>query len=122
MTLLCLSSLAEGAVEVAGEVALDAAADLFIGPALGAAALDVGQGRRVIAHAGDGDDVQGAVELAVAEAVEAVAVGPAGRYRDGSSTGQHRECCFAADPPGVGPGRRIWAALSAPTPCSAATR
>ena len=68
MTLLCLSTLAEGAVEVAGEVALEAAADLFVGLALGTAALDVGQRRRVIAHAGDGDDVQGAVELAVAKA------------------------------------------------------
>src|ERR1035438_3230647 len=82
MTLLCLSTPAEGAVEVAGEVALDAAADLLVGLALGPAALDVGQGRRVIAHTGDGDDVQGAVELAVAEAVEPVAVGPAGRDGD----------------------------------------
>ena len=59
------------AVEVAGEVALDAAADLPVGFAFGAAALDVGQGGRVAAHAADSDDVQGAVELPIAEPVEA---------------------------------------------------
>jgi len=66
-----LSIAVEGAVEVAGEVALDAAADLPVGFAFGAAALDVGQGGRVAAHAADGDDVQGAVELPIAEPVEA---------------------------------------------------
>ena len=33
-------------------------------------------------HAADGDHLQGAVELAVAEAVEAVPVGAAGGHRD----------------------------------------
>ncbi len=60
----------EGPVEVAGEVALEAAADFAVGLALGTAALDIGKGRRVAAHPGDGDHVQGAVELAVAEPVE----------------------------------------------------
>ena len=67
----------EGAVEVAGEVSLDAAPDFLVGLSFGAAALDVGDGRRVAPHAGDRDGVQGAVELAVAEAVEPVAVGAA---------------------------------------------
>jgi hypothetical protein len=66
---------------MAGEVALDAAADFLAGLAFGAAALDVGQGGRVVAHTGDGDDVQGPVELAVAEAVEPVPVGAAGGHR-----------------------------------------
>ena len=68
----------EGPVEVAGEVALDAASDIAFGFAFGQAALDVGLGGRVAAHPVDGDDVQGPVELAVAEAVKPVPVGAAG--------------------------------------------
>jgi hypothetical protein len=76
VTLLCLSSIAgdavaEGAVEVAGEVTLDAAADFAIGLTFGPAALNVGLGELVAAHAGQGDGVDGAVELAVAEPVPA---------------------------------------------------
>jgi hypothetical protein len=106
MTLLCLSSLAEGAVEVAGEVALDAAADFPVGLAFGTAVLDVGDGRWVAAHAGDGDGVDGAVELAVAEAVEPVAVGAAGGDRDGRGAGEHAEGGFAVNASGVGPGQQ----------------
>ena len=51
--------------------------------AICAAALDVGLGGLVAAHPGDGDGVDGAVELAVAEPVEPVPVGPAGGHRDG---------------------------------------
>src|ERR1700729_1514844 len=111
MTLLCLSirfwclvELAvEGAVEVAGEVGLDAASDVAFGFAFGQAALDVGLGGRVAAHPVDGDDVQGPVELAVAEAVEPVPVGAAGGDGHGRGAGQHREGGFAADPACVGP-------------------
>jgi len=62
---------------MAGEIALDATADLGGGLSFGAAALHVGKGRRVAAHPGDGNGVQGTVELAVAEAVEPVPVGAA---------------------------------------------
>ena len=41
----------EDAVEVTGEVALDAAPDLLVGLSFGAAALDVGDGRRMAACA-----------------------------------------------------------------------
>jgi hypothetical protein len=92
----------EGAVEVAGEVALDAAADFSVGFAFGSAALHVGDGGGVAAHPADGDDLQGAVELAVAEAVEPVPVGAAGRYRDRGGARQHGEGGLAVDPPGVG--------------------
>ena len=51
-------------------------------------------GFRVAAHPGDGDDVDGAVELAVAEAVEPVAVGPAGGRRDWCGAGQHAEAAW----------------------------
>lgn len=60
-----------------GEVALDTAADLPVGFALGPAAFCVGPGWRVAAHPTDGDGVQDAVELAAAEAVEPAPVGPA---------------------------------------------
>src|SRR3981081_1225861 len=50
------------AVELAGDVSLEAAADLPLGLALGGAAGDVGAGGGVIAHAGDRDDVQGLVQ------------------------------------------------------------
>ena len=63
-------------------------------------------GGRVAAHPGDGDDVDGAVELAVAEAVEAVAVGAAGGHRDRGGAGEHAEGSFAVDPSGVGPGQQ----------------
>src|SRR6266516_2240963 len=133
---------------MAGEVALDAAAYFLAGLAFGAAALDVGQGGRVIAHPGDGDDVQGPVELAVAEANEPVPAGAAGGHRDRRRSRQHGERCLAADPPGVGPGQQdlrgaeradavlagdqagarfsamaaIWASMSAAAASSAATR
>jgi len=75
--LLCLSSGGEGflhdAVEVAGDVAFEAA-DGFAGAlAVAGALLDVGAGRRVVVATAQHDGVQGAVELAVTATVEAVA-------------------------------------------------
>jgi len=58
-----------------GEVALEAAAGFFGALALGAFAGDVVLGFAVTAQAGDGDAVNGRVDLAVAAAVQAVAVG-----------------------------------------------
>ena len=74
--------------------------------AVGSAALDVGLGWRVAAHPVDGDDVDGAVELAVAEAVEAVAVGAAGGHWDWCGAREHAEGSFAVDPAGVRPGQQ----------------
>jgi hypothetical protein len=71
--------------------------------AFGSAAVGVGLSWRVTAHPVDGDDVDGAVELAVAEAVEPVAVGAAGGHRDRGGARQHRERCLTVDPAGVGP-------------------
>jgi hypothetical protein len=65
-------------VVVACEVALEAAHRLDAGLALGFLALQVGARGWVQASAGDGDDVQCAGELAVADAVQAVAIGAAG--------------------------------------------
>src|SRR5829696_1225153 len=84
LTLLCLSSGrwscrclggecgagVEGAVELAGDVALEAAPDLTAGFALGGAAGDVVLGRRAAPHAGHGDGVDRAVQGPVSAAVE----------------------------------------------------
>src|SRR5215212_6359892 len=68
----------EQRVEAAGEVAHQAAADLAAGLAFGGAAGDVGLGLGVVLHADHGDGVEGVVGLAIAAAVEAVALGLAG--------------------------------------------
>ena len=86
LNLLCLSSPGElilsggveAAVDVAGEVALEAATDLPEGAPFGGTALDVGAGSRVHSHAGDDGHVQGAVEASVAAAIDAVSNGVAG--------------------------------------------
>jgi hypothetical protein len=62
----------EEVVEAAGEVALEGAQRAFGGLALGFFAGEVLLGRRVVLGAGDRDDVQGVVEMAVPAAVESV--------------------------------------------------
>ena len=52
----------EGSVDLAGEVALEAPADLLGCAAFGAPSLDVGAGVGVVGHARDRRDVQGAVQ------------------------------------------------------------
>ena len=95
LTLLCLSSGrrgcrglvgeggagVEGAVELAGDVALEAALDLTAGLALGSASGDVLLGCRAAPHAGDGDRVDRAVQGSVAAAVEPVPDCPAAAGR-----------------------------------------
>ena len=61
-------------MEAAREVAFEAAERSLPGLALGLLAGQVGLGGRVVLGAGDGDDVQRVVELAVAAAVEPVAL------------------------------------------------
>lgn len=79
---------AEVFVDHAGDVALEAAQRFSAAFAFGFAALDVGAGGRVQPQAGEGDDVQRAVDLAVASAIEAVADHPARGSRNGSGAGQ----------------------------------
>src|SRR6187455_2901394 len=67
----------EGAVELAGDVPLEAAADLPRVLALGGAPGDVGLGARAAAHPGRGDGVQGPVHGAVPAPVEPVPHGAA---------------------------------------------
>ena len=69
MTLLWELSSHRGfelAVDGAGYVALEAAADLSVGVSFGAASGDVGLDVEVSGHPGADDDVEGAVELTVA--------------------------------------------------------
>jgi hypothetical protein len=63
-------------------VAFEAADGVAVGLAFCAFAFDVGAGFWVAAGAGNGDAVDGGVDLSVAAAVEAVAVGLAGADRD----------------------------------------
>src|SRR5712692_5356306 len=65
--------LRERGVDLAGDVALQAADDLALGLALAGAPRDVLSGRLVPAHADEDDAVEGGVGLAVAAAVEPVA-------------------------------------------------
>jgi hypothetical protein len=65
----------QGAVELAGDVALEAAPDLLVGRAFGAAPGDVGPGGRAAAHPGGGDGVDRPVERPVTALVEPVAHG-----------------------------------------------
>src|SRR5260221_10663267 len=72
-----VSGGAQAGIDLAGDVALEAADDLGLGQALGGAPLDVGAGRGVGAHPGDDDPPQGVIGLAIAAGVEAGAGGPA---------------------------------------------
>ena len=63
--------------DAAGEVAFEAAQGFAAALAVGLFASEVGGGVRVQAGFGDGEAVQRTVELAVAAAVETVAVGVA---------------------------------------------
>ena len=63
--------------DASGEVAFEAAQRFFAGLAFGAFARDVVLGLGVASGAGDGDAVDGGVELAVAAAVKAMALGVA---------------------------------------------
>jgi hypothetical protein len=74
-----LSSVRDGRLEeapnLAREVAFEAADGFAVGLACGGLAGDVVAGLGVAAGSGDGDAVNGGVDLAVAAAVEPVAVG-----------------------------------------------
>src|SRR6266849_44621 len=69
---------AEGVVELAGDVALEAADDLGFGQALGGATVGVGAGASAVAEPADSDQVECAVGFAVAAAVEPVSARASG--------------------------------------------
>ena len=81
MTLLWVLSTHDGVdlvEDLAADVAFEAAADFSVGFAGGTSGGEVFAGCGVVAHSGSGDDVEGAVELAVACSIESVASGVAG--------------------------------------------
>src|SRR3954454_15429989 len=82
--------------DAAGEVAFEAADGFAGGLAFGSFAVEVGLGFGVAAGAGDRDAVDRGVELAVAAAVEAVAVGLARADRDRCDAGGAGELGFGA--------------------------
>jgi hypothetical protein len=82
---------------VACEVALEAAHRLDAGLAFGFLAGEIGASRRVDPAARDRDDVQGAVELAVAATVQAVAVASPGGSRNRCDAGQPGELSVAGE-------------------------
>src|SRR2546430_12280198 len=101
--LLCLSSrrwrsVFEEPVELAGEVALEAAGCFASCLAFLEASFDVGDRGGVGAFAGDEDRVECAVEFAVAAAVEPVADRLAGGGGDRRCAGEPCEGCFGGDP------------------------
>jgi hypothetical protein len=106
MTLLCCVKPVEFAEQVAGEVALEAAGGFAAGAAVGLAAGEVVAGGLVVAGAGGDDGVQGAVELAVSLAAEAVPDGAAGGGRERGGAGEFGEGGFGVDPAFAGPGQQ----------------
>lgn len=66
---------AECSVELAGDLALEAADDLLFGAPFGKSALHVGLDVIAISESDDDDHVKGSVGLAVAGVVEAVSAG-----------------------------------------------
>jgi hypothetical protein len=88
LTLLCWVKARVGLelpVELAGDIADEAASDFAVGLALGAAPLGIGAGRWVIAQSGQDDQVQRLVELAISGAVEANPDRLAGGGGDGAA-------------------------------------
>ena len=91
--------------QAAGGVALEAAADLGVGLLLGAAAGEVVLGWFVaVDHAPVHDGVEGSVESAVAESVEAVARDSSRGCFERADAGQGCEGGVGSAAAGVGPG------------------
>ena len=85
-------------MDLAGDVALEAADDLLLGLALAGAALDVGAGLRAVAQTADRDHVQGSVGLAIAPVVEAVAATLPRGDRDRAGAAKRGKRGLAAQP------------------------
>src|SRR5512132_235204 len=81
-----------------------AASDLAVGLALGAASLGIGAGGRGIAQPGQDDQVQGLVELAVAGAIQPHPRRLAAGGRDGRRTTEQAKAASLAAAAGMGPG------------------
>ena len=107
-------------VDLAGDVAFQTAQDVELGQALLGPPLHIGPGLRVAAHPDQGDPPQGVVGVAVAAAVQPVAVGAARGRRDRGGAAPVGEGGLDPQPLGVSPAvTSSWPAVSIPTPGSA---
>ena len=88
--------------DAAGEVAFEAAHRFEPGLAFGAFASDVVLGLGVASGAGERDAVDGGVELAVAAAIETVAVRLARADRDRRDAGRASQLGFGGEALGTG--------------------
>jgi hypothetical protein len=96
---IILSEVApQGAPDRSGEVALEATKRLASTLALRPLSLQVGPRRRVHPRLGDGDPVQGQVQLSIALAVQAVALLTSRGSIQGSHPGQHRQLGLIGKP------------------------
>src|SRR6266516_2637235 len=117
------AGLCERGVDLAGDVAFEAAHDLTFALALAGAAVDVGRGGLLVAHADEDDAVECGVGLAVAAPVEPVAVCLARGGVDRGGAAEHREGGLGAEPFGLSPAAtRSAPAVSAPTPNASTSR
>lgn len=97
----CRKGFQDQWVYLSCDVSLQASRDVLVAQSLLPRAFDVGQRLRVAAHPVDRDDVEGAVGLPVAAAVESVSVGAAGAGGDGGDSAEGGEGPFVPDPFGV---------------------
>src|SRR5262245_29419621 len=99
-TLSCLSRGRgdEVVVDLAGDVALEAADDLALREPFGFPSRGVGAGTRTEAEARDRGEVEGAIGLPVATAIEPVALRHAGTRGERRHAAEHREAGLAAQP------------------------
>ena len=88
----------EGAVELAGDEAFEAADGFFLGLAFGEAAVHVAAGSFAVVEPDEDDHVQGSVGCAVAGEVEPVAVGAPAGGGDRRGGAQVREGRLGAEP------------------------
>jgi hypothetical protein len=92
----------EQSPDPAGEVSLEAADRFLLGLPFGVSAVEVDAGGWVGAGSGERDDVERAVELAIAAAVQPVAFGVAGAGGDRGGAGVSREARVGRKPLGAG--------------------
>ena len=93
-----VSAVVEQPPDPAGEVAFEAADGFELGFAFGVFAVEVGAGLGVGPGAGERDDVERPVELAVPAAVQPVALGVAGAGRDRGGAGVSGEAGVGGEP------------------------
>ena len=69
-----MSSGSNDVIDLSSDVSFQAAHDLSFGFTFGLSALDIGLGSGIHSHAAKHDNVQGAVSLSIAAAIEPVAL------------------------------------------------